>query len=302
MKIEQIKKSSLLTAIKTPYNNNGEIDFDTFDLLISRQIKAGVDGVIICGTTGEGHLLTWKEHLSLISHSTQNFSDKLLIVGNTGSNSTKESIRATKEAFNQGCHACLQINPYYGKTSSAGIIKHLELALEIGPCFIYNVPSRTAQDIKPKIIRQIAQHHNFVGVKECNGGNGRMKIYEQEGIACWTGNDDEIFASLHKDKAHGAISVTSNIMPAVFRSIIDSNDEKLFKKILPLINLLFIEPNPMPLNTILAMMGLCKPIIKLPYLPLTVAQQQQIKTTFEQVELNLEPLKIINPADFTLLS
>ena len=240
MEIKQIKKASLITAIKTPYQKTGKIDFLAFDKLVKRQIQAGTDGLVICGTTGEGHLMNWEENLSLISHATTSFGKDLLIIGNTGSNSTKEAKQATQEALDSGAHACLQINPYYGKTNEAGILKHLETSLDIAPCIIYNVPSRTAQDISPNIIEKIALHPNFIGVKECSGSE-RIDYYEKQSIACWSGNDDQAFESRHLKNSHGVISVASNVIPALFRLLMNENNVELQKKILPFTELLFTE-------------------------------------------------------------
>ena len=110
-----------MTAIKTPYRPNGEVDLETFDSLVEAQIKSGVEGLIVCGTTGEGHLMDWEEHLMLIAHCVNQFGDQLAIVGNTGSNNTRESLKGTKYGFAFGMDAALQINPYYGKTSEAGL-------------------------------------------------------------------------------------------------------------------------------------------------------------------------------------
>ncbi len=321
MSITQIKQASLITAIKTPYQKTGEIDFAAFDKLVVRQIKAGTDGLVICGTTGEGHLMSWKENISLIRYAVEFFGKDLLIIGNTGSNSTKEAKQATQEATDNGCHACLQINPYYGKTNEAGILLHLETSLNIAPCFIYNVPSRTAQDITPTIIEKLQKHPNFIGVKECAGCD-RIDYYEKKSIACWSGNDDQAFESRHapivkakkskdsKSKAsrsHGVISVTANVIPALFRILMDENNEELQKKILPFTVSLFIEPNPIVLNTVLAMMGLCKPVSRLPYLPLEIEKQEKIITALETLKescpelSDLEQIKVIPPENFTLL-
>ena len=300
MNNEQFKKASLLTAIKTPYKLDGRIDLIAFNNLAQRQLKAGVEGLVVCGTTGEGHLLNWKEHLELIKYTAKKFGNKLLVIGNTGSNSTKEALRATKEAFDNGSHICLQINPYYGKTSQSGVIKHLELALDLGPCIIYNVPSRTAQDIEPFIIKHLSQHHNFIGVKECAGPE-RIELYEKEGIACWSGNDGEAFISRHQKKAHGVISVAANIIPNLFRKLMDENDPDLNKKILPFTELLFVEPNPIPLNTILAMLGLCLPVLRMPYLPLEKKMQEKIKAELSKFEEIEETINLIDPADFKLI-
>ena len=281
--LEQIKQASLITAIKTPYLANGEIDLAKYDELVEIQIAAGVDGIVVGGTTGEGQLMNWEEHLMLIAHSANKFGDKLLIVGNTGSNNTREAIKATKYGFASGMHASLQINPYYGRTSIAGVKEHFKRVLDIGPAFIYNVAGRTGQDLTPDIIEPLAQHEHFIGVKEC-GGNERIAHYEQQGIACWSGNDDEAHDARHTHNAHGVISVTSNLIPGLFRQLMDSKNDALNNSLQPLMNWLFCEPNPIAINTAMMMTGAVNPVFRMPYVPLNDEQQQQGETLINQLD------------------
>ena len=271
--LEQIKQASLITAIKTPYLANGEIDLAKYDELVEIQIAAGVDGIVVGGTTGEGQLMNWEEHLMLIAHSANKYGNQLLIVGNTGSNNTREAIKATKYGFASGMHAALQINTYYGRTSIAGVKEHFKRVLDIGPAFIYNVAGRTGQDLTPDIIEPLAKHPNLIGVKEC-GGNERIAHYEQQGIACWSGNDDEAHDARHVHKAHGVISVTSNLIPGLFRQLMVTKNDALNSSLQPLMNWLFCEPNPIAINTALMMTGAVNPVFRLPYLPLNDEQQQ----------------------------
>ena len=280
--LEQIKQASLITAIKTPYLANGEIDLAKYDELVEIQIPPGVDGIVVGGTPGEGQLMNWEEHLMLIAHSANKFGDKLLIVGNTGSNNTREAIKATKYGFASGMHASLQINPYYGRTSIAGVKEHFKRVLDIGPAFIYNVAGRTGQDLTPDIIEPLAQHEHFIGVKEC-GGNERIAHYEQQGIACWSGNDDEAHDARHTHKAHGVISVTSNLIPGLFRQLMDSKNDALNNSLQPLMNWLFCEPNPIAINTAMMMTGAVTPVFRMPYVPLSDEQQQQGETLINQL-------------------
>ena len=280
--LEQIKQASLITAIKTPYLANGEIDIAKYDELVEIQIAAGVDGIVVGGTTGEGQLMNWEEHLMLIAHSANKFGEQLLIVGNTGSNNTREAIKATKYGFASGMHASLQINPYYGRTSIAGVKEHFKRVLDIGPAFIYNVAGRTGQDLTPDIIEPLAQHEHFIGVKEC-GGNERIAHYEQQGIACWSGNDDEAHDARHTHKAHGVISVTSNLIPGLFRQLMDSKNDALNNSLQPLMNWLFCEPNPIAINTAMIMTGAVNPVFRMPYVPLSDEQQQQGETLINQL-------------------
>lgn len=270
--IEQIKQASLITAIKTPYLSNGDIDLNTYDALVNAQIDNGVEGIVVGGTTGEGQLMNWEEHLMLIAHTVTLFSGKLIIIGNTGSNNTREAIKATEYGFATGMHASLQINPYYGRTSDRGVKEHFERLLALGPAFVYNVPGRTGQDLTPEIIEPLAKHENFIGVKEC-AGNERIAAYESKGIACWSGNDDECHDGRHLFNSHGVISVTSNLSPALMRQLMDKQDDVLNKQLIPLMNWLFCEPNPIAINTALAMTSAANPVFRLPYLPLTLEQR-----------------------------
>ena len=162
---QALQKLRLFTAIKTPFCPLGRMDLDAYDAHIEDQITNGVEGFIIGGTTGEGHLFSWDEHIMLIAHTKNKFGDRCTVVGNTGSNSTNEARHATRQGFAVGMDASLAINPYYGKTSEAGVLAHLDGQLEYGPAIIYNVPGRTGQDIPFETMMKIADHEHFAGVK-----------------------------------------------------------------------------------------------------------------------------------------
>ncbi|WP_440875719.1 4-hydroxy-tetrahydrodipicolinate synthase [Thalassotalea sp. PLHSN55] len=301
--MDHLRAASLITAIKTPYDSQGNIDLATYDRLIEQQIAAGVDGIIVGGTTGEGHLLSWEEHLMLIAHSVHKYADKLIIVGNTGSNNTREAIKATENGFASGMHAALQINPYYGRTSQAGVIEHFNQVLEKGPAFIYNVPGRTGQDLTPDFIEPIATHKNFIGVKEC-AGNERIAYYENKGIACWSGNDDESFNGRHQHKSHGVISVTSNIVPGLMRKLMDENVPELNEQLQGLMQWLFCEPNPIGLNTAMMMTNAVQKNFRLPYQALTLAQRQQGLALLSKLDLNDivgDSLNLLDDSDFSYI-
>lgn len=298
--MKQIKDARLITAIKTPYKVNGDIDLDTYDVLVNKQIEAGVDGVIVGGTTGEGQLLSWEEHLMLIAHTVHRYSDKLIVVGNTGSNNTREAVKATENGFAMGMHAALQINPYYGRSSLAGVSEHFKRVLDVGPAFIYNVPGRTGQDLTPEVIEPLSKHKHFIGVKEC-AGNERIASYKAKGIACWSGNDDECHDGLHKHGSHGVISVTSNLVPGLMRELMDKQNDELNGKLQALMSWLFSEPNPIPLNTALMMLGTVKPSFRLPYLAMTAQQRAEGEKLIKELGLEHfvgDNLNVLNDEDF----
>ena len=264
-----------MTAIKTPYNQEGDVDLESYDFLVEEQIKNDVHGQIVCGTTGEGHLMDWEEHLMLIAHSVNKFGDCLVIVGNTGSNNTRDAIKGTRYGFAFGMDAALQINPYYGKTSDAGLREHFKRVLDFGPSIIYNVPGRTGQDLQPELIEELAQHPNLIGVKEC-AGNERMAHYESKGIACWSANDDQCFEGRHRHGSHGVISVISNLMPGLMRRLMDTDDPKLNDRLQPLMSWLFHVPSPNALNTVLSMTGATQPVFRLPYSPVDLEARKEV--------------------------
>ncbi|MGK0290304.1 MAG: 4-hydroxy-tetrahydrodipicolinate synthase [bacterium] len=299
--MDRIHNACVMTAIKTPYLPNNEIDLEMYDKIVEKQIKHGVKGLIIGGTTGEGHLMDWNEHIMLIAHSVHKFGKDLVIVGNTGSNNTREAIHATKQGFAVGMDASLQINPYYGKTSKKGLIEHLNQGLALGPAIVYNVPGRTGQDIGPDVIEEIAKSPNFVGVKECMG-NERIQYYTDKGIATWSGNDDQSFEAKHLHGAKGVISVTSNVIPKLMVQLMTENSPALNEQLQPLFTWLFHEPNPIPLNTALAMMGEAKAIFRRPYYPLSESSQAEGKALLEG--LNTEEVgqvDVIAESDFVLV-
>jgi len=302
--MKRLKAASLITAIKTPYTAKGEVCLKTYDALIEQQIEAGVDGIVVGGTTGEGHLLSWEEHLMLIAHCVHNFSDKLIIVGNTGSNNTREAIKATENGFAIGMDAALQINPYYGRTSLKGVSEHFKRVLDIGPAFIYNVPGRTGQDLTPEVIEPLSKHKNFIGVKEC-GGNERIAYYEKQGIACWSGNDDESYTGRHEHGSHGVISVSSNIIPGIMRQLMDKDNlaqtSVLNEKMQGLMQWLFCEPNPIAINTALMMTDAVPKNFRLPYQALTLAQREQgfeLLKAIETKDLVGDSLSLLEDSDF----
>ncbi len=299
---DRLHSASLITAIKTPYHRDGRIDFAAFDRLAGRQAEAGVDGLVITGTTGEGHLMHWDEQLALIAHAVRRFGDRMLIIGNTGSNSTAEAVRATELGFAVGMDAALQINPYYGKTSFAGLEAHYSRVLEFGPGIVYNVPGRTGQDLLPDVIERIARHPNFVGVKECCGP-ARMAELGRRGIRSWSGNDDDCLAARADGRALGVISVFSNVAPRILRRLLDESARGMPPECVELTAWLFSQPNPIPVNTALAMMGLVEPAFRLPYVPMSRAEREQGVQILRRVglaELGVAGVDPLDDADFSV--
>jgi 4-hydroxy-tetrahydrodipicolinate synthase len=272
---------------------------------VADQIHNGVEGLIIGGTTGEGHLMSWDEHIMLIAHTVNQFGRDLKVIGNTGSNSTREALHATEQGFAVGMHAALQINPYYGKTSVAGLRAHFNAVLEEGPAIVYNVPGRTAQDIPDDVILSLADHPNFLGVKECTG-NPRIQAYGAKGVTCWSGNDDEAHAARHTAGAAGVISVVSNLVPGLFASLMKERNDEQAAALQDLIAWLFCEPNPIAVNTALAMCGVIKPVFRLPYVPLEKERREEgarlLRAVSEYLPSGVKEVRVMEDDEFECIA
>ena len=203
-------------------------------------------------------------------------------------------------------HAALQINPYYGKTSERGLLEHFRAALDIGPGILYNVVGRTNQDIRPHVVEELAQHGNFLGMKECEG-NERIRGYSAQGIACWSGNDDEAHDARHHAGATGVISVASNIIPSVYAELIcaDAPAPEVNASVQDFVAWLFAEPNPIGVNTALAMLGHVQPVFRLPYVPYSRELREQgaeLMKAFGEAKVSggLGGLRVMEDSDFEL--
>ncbi|GAB2222141.1 hypothetical protein Drorol1_Dr00013343 [Drosera rotundifolia] len=303
--VDDIKSLRLITAIKTPYLPDGRFDTEAYDSLMNMQIEDGVEAVIVGGTTGEGQLMSWDEHIMLIAHTVNCFGGSIKVIGNTGSNSTREAIHATEQGFIVGMHAALHINPYYGKTSSEGLVSHFSNVLPMGPTIIYNVPSRTGQDISPSVIYSIASSPNLAGIKECTG-NDRIKQYTDNDIVAWSGNDDECHDARWDHGATGVISVASNLVPGLMRQLMfEGKNPSLNSKLMALIEWLFKEPNPIALNTALAQLGVVRPVFRLPYVPLPLPKRFAFAELVNQIGrehfVGDKDVQVLDDEDFIVL-
>lgn len=303
--VDDIKALGLITAIKTPYLPDGRFDLEAYDDLVNMQIENGAEGVIVGGTTGEGQLMSWDEHIMLIGHTVNCFGGSIKVIGNTGSNSTREAIHATEQGFAVGMHAALHINPYYGKTSIEGLVFHFNSVLPMGPAIIYNVPSRTGQDIPPSVIFSVASSSNLAGIKECVGNN-RIQEYTNKKIVVWSGNDDQCHDARWGYGATGVISVTSNLIPGLMRELMfGGTNPSLNSKLLPLMDWLFYEPNPIGLNTALAQLGVVRPVFRLPYVPLPLAKRVEFVKLVKEIGrehfVGTKDVQVLEDDDFILI-
>ncbi len=272
------------TALVTPFLN-GEVNYPMMEQLLKRQMEAGIQAVVICGTTGESPTLSDFEKLELFRRAKKYAADRCLIIAGTGSNNTEHTVSLSKAAEEVGVDALLVVSPYYNKATPEGLVTHYSTvasAVHI-PVIAYNVPSRTGVDIPISVYQCLAQIPNIAGVKEAStdiAKIARIRAICPEHFAVWSGNDDQTAAVMSLGGC-GVISVLSNVLPeetqAMARAALDGDFDTaadLQVRLLPLIELLFSEVNPIPVKAAMKIIGYdcgdCR-------LPLTNASQNTVK-------------------------
>lgn len=253
-------------AIVTPMHDDLSINWELLGELIDYQIDNGTDAIVIVGTTGEASTLTDEEHVEAIRYAVECTAGRVPVVAGTGSNHTDYSLWLSKEAKQAGADGLLLVTPYYNKTSQAGLVRHfLTVADTVDlPVILYNVPSRTGMNIQPKTYQELAKHPNVVAAKEASGNLSQIAMIRSlcgDEIDIYSGNDDQIVPILSLG-GKGVISVLSNVAPRQTHDICQLYFDGKVKesaglqiKLLPLINALFCDVNPIPVKEAVAMMG-----------------------------------------------
>lgn len=253
-------------AIVTPMNPDESINFDRLGQIIDNQIENGTDAIVICGTTGESATMTDQEHVDCIEYAVKRVNGRVPVIAGAGSNHTSYAVWMSKEAKRVGADALLHVTPYYNKTSQTGLIRHFNAVADATdlPIILYNVPSRTGVNITPATYRELAKHPNIVAAKEASGNISQIAQLAQacgDELDLYSGNDDQIVPLLSLG-AKGVISVLSNIMPRETHDICRlffegkiAESRALQLKLLPLINALFSDVNPIPVKEAMNMMG-----------------------------------------------
>ena len=274
------------TAIVTPMNENS-VDYESFGKLIDWQIEEGIDAIVVAGTTGEASTLSDDEHKDVITYAVKKVNGRVPVIAGTGSNDTAYAIELTKHACEVGADAVLVVTPYYNKATQNGLIKMFTAIADASsvPVILYNVPSRTGCNIAPKTCAVLAEHPNIVAIKEASGNISQVAqiaALTQGKLDIYSGNDDQI-TPLMSLGGKGVISVLSNIMPKetsrmcklfLEGKVQESADLQL--KLLPLINALFSEVNPIPVKAAVAAMGFCENIIRLPLTPMESENEEKL--------------------------
>lgn len=272
------------TALITPFTADGEkVDWVALKKLVERQIDAGVEGLVPCGTTGESPTLNHAEHTEVIAKVIEwakAKNPKCVIIAGTGSNSTAEAISLTKQAADAGADAVLSVNPYYNKPVQAGLTLHFQKIADASkvPVVLYNIPGRSAVGMTVETIKTLSQHGNIAAIKEATGDVGFMAqvVQATEGKLALISGDDNLIVPVLSIGGVGVISVIANVYPKetgdITRSYFAGNADdaqKKFMKLLPLCKAMFIETNPIPVKFAASKKGICENSLRLPMTPLS---------------------------------
>ncbi|MFQ5480202.1 MAG: 4-hydroxy-tetrahydrodipicolinate synthase [Thermodesulfobacteriota bacterium] len=274
------------TALVTPFTE-GVLDEKAFTRLVARQIDGGVQGLVPCGTTGESATLAHEEHNRVIDLTIEAAAGRVPVIAGTGSNSTAETIRLTRHAEDAGAQAALLITPYYNKPSQAGLLAHYRAVSEAVsiPLVLYNVPGRTGVNMSPDTVARLSEFTNIIGIKEASGDLAQVSRVIELCIDDFyvLSGDDFTTLPLLSLGGCGVISVTSNIVPADVSSMVGrfiSGDvdgaRVLHYKLSPLNRAMFLETNPVPAKTALAMLGLMEEELRLPLARLSAANRETL--------------------------
>ena len=292
------KLGRLLTAMVTPFNKEGMVDYEQAGKLALALLNSGSDGVLVVGTTGESPTLTRQEELRLFSEVKSAVGERGAVIANTGSNSTAEAIEATKEAEQTGVDACLLVVPYYNKPTQEGLYQHFKAIAQSTnlPCILYNVPSRTVTNLSAETVIKLSQIDNIIGIKEASGNLGQIsRIISNTGedFLVWSGNDGDTLPILALG-GYGIISVASHLVGNQIKEMIDSftsgktdKAAEIHRHLLPLVDALFIITSPIPVKYAVNYVGFN---VGKPRLPLTEPDEKTvalIQATLKNYKIDL---------------
>lgn len=278
----------VLTAIITPFRD-GRIDEAVLRKLVSWQISNGIDGIVPCGTTGEASTLTYEEHEKVIKIVVEEAAGRVPVLAGAGSNSTTTAIKLGKQAKAAGADGHLQVTPYYNKPMQEGLYQHFRAIAEVVdlPMVLYNVPGRTSVNMLPETTLRLAQIERIVGIKESSGNLEQIKkiITEAPKDFAVLSGDDAINFEVYRAGGCGCISVTANVAPNRVAAVWDAfesnkKDEahRLQEELSAINKIMFIETNPIPAKTALAIMGRCREEFRLPMTPMSEENKAELRS------------------------
>ena len=285
--------TGVATALATPFQENGQLNLEAWEALIEDQIQEGVTGLVIGGTTGEGMTITDDEFETLLVRAVEVANGRAVIIAGTGSNNTAVSIEKTKRAAELGAEMAMVVTPYYNKSTQAGLIAHFTAIADASPIplMLYNVPSRTGVALAPETVGELAEHPLIAALKEASGDisvMAQMMAHIPEGFTVYCGNDDQILPYMAWG-AQGVVSVLSNVYPGATVALADAllaGDLQTARtwqiRLLPVIDELFAEVNPIPVKAALQARGFEVGEPRLPLVPMSATAEAKLLSAMEQ--------------------
>ena len=284
------------TALVTPFRKDQSLDEETLRKLVRRQIQAGINFLVPCGTTGESPTLTHAEHLRVVEITLEEAKGKVSVLAGAGGYNTAEVVELAKELAHMGADGILSVTPYYNKPTQEGLYQHYKAiasAVKL-PIIVYSVQGRTGVNVEPATLSRLSEIDYIVGVKEASGNISQMaqvvhQVPSNFTVLC---GDDSISIPLIALGGHGVVSVVSNEIPREFTQLIQralANDfagaRELQRKYLSLMEGNFVASNPIPVKAAMALMGLLEPVWRLPLCPPSTANLAKIEKVVETLGL-----------------
>ncbi len=283
--------SGAYTALVTPFNRDGSIDFGKFAALIERQAEAGIDGIVPVGTTGESPTLSFAEHEQVVAAAIEAAAGRMQVIAGTGSNATSEAVKLTRHAREAGATATLQVTPYYNKPTQEGLYRHFSEVATIGlPVVLYNVPGRTGREIAIDTVVRLSSVPNIACVKEAGGSVDRVSAILNQCDICVLSGDDPLTLPMMSVGAAGVISVASNVVPEAVVRLTHLASEgnwdearAVHRQYYRLFCDCFLDTNPLPIKAAMAMAGLMDESYRLPLCPMDDTLKQRLRQTLAAV-------------------
>ena len=288
----------MATAMVTPMDARGDIDYEAMGRFIDWQIGSGINALVVMGTTGENATIEPEDQTEVIRFTVERTAGRIPVIAGTGTNNTEHVLRNTREACRVGADAVLVVTPYYNKATQNGLIRHFYTVADAStvPVIVYNVPGRTGVNIQPKTLAALAEHPNIAAIKEASGNMAQMVEMAAlcgDKVDIYSG-EDALTVPMMAMGAKGTISVLSNVVPAQSVAMTDAclaGDYRTAAawqcKLLPLINALFSEVNPIPAKAAAAAMGFGEDFLRLPLTPMEEAARCKLYEEMRKLGLNV---------------
>ena len=281
------------TALVTPFNRDGSVDYGKLRALVEWQIAEGVDGVVPVGTTGESPTLEYDEHHRVIGEVAQAAAGRIKVIAGTGANSTAEALMLTREALAQGVDGTLQVCPYYNKPSQEGLYRHFSSVADLGlPVVLYNIPGRSGREIAVETVARLAGHGKIVAIKEAGGSVERVSAIIDACDLTVLSGDDMLTLPMMSVGAQGVVSVASNLVPRLVGDLVRAATRGdlaaagcLHARLYHLFRDLFIDTNPVPVKCAMAMTGRIEEVYRLPLCETSDKVRQQLRQTLRELQL-----------------